>query len=341
MSSLPSKASFDGAGVTEAGFKAAFDSMIDYLISLIGSTGSYGMQQAQGRLTLTTALPVTTADVAGATTVYYTPFRGNTVRLYDGTDWVLSVFTELSQATTDATKSPAAVAVSSVYDVFVWNDAGTIRATRGPAWTSDTARGTGAGTTELEVFEGRYVNKIAITNGPAARRGLYVGTIRSDASSQINDTLAKRHVWNNFNRVERPLRVIEPADSWNYTVATLRQANANAANQLDFVIGLGEESVQAVVTAMARNTVQNISMVVGIGLDSTSAAASGFLHAYSASYSLGINVPLRAEWRGFPGIGRHFLAWLEYSNATGVTTWAGDEASPTLAQCGIAGSMFA
>jgi hypothetical protein len=69
---------------------------------------------------------------------------------------------------------------------FGWNDAGTFRATRGPAWTSDTARGTGAGTTELELVNGIYLNKVAITNGPAANRGTYLGTIRTNGSATVD-----------------------------------------------------------------------------------------------------------------------------------------------------------
>ena len=37
------------------------------------------------RLTLTTATPVTTSDVTGATTLYLTPYSHNCIGLYDGT----------------------------------------------------------------------------------------------------------------------------------------------------------------------------------------------------------------------------------------------------------------
>ncbi|MCU1276557.1 MAG: hypothetical protein JWM53_103, partial [bacterium] len=158
-----------------------------------------------GRLTLTTGVPVTNTDVAGAATVYYTPHRHNRIRLFDGTRWKWYTFAELSQALNDATKSPAATIANKNYDMFVWDDGGVTRCTRGPKWDdgavagSDTARGTGANSTELEFYDGRWVNKIAITNGPAARRGLYVGTVRTDGTPAANDTLAKRHVWNTYN----------------------------------------------------------------------------------------------------------------------------------------------
>src|SRR3954467_15935764 len=43
--------------------------------------------EPQGRLTLTSATPVTTTDVTGATTIYYALHKGNHIPLYDGTNW--------------------------------------------------------------------------------------------------------------------------------------------------------------------------------------------------------------------------------------------------------------
>ena len=289
-----------------------------------------------GRLTLTTAVPVTSSDVTAATTVYFTPYKGNVIQLFDGTVWVPTVFAELSQATTDATKSPAAVAADSNYDVFVWNDAGTLRATRGPAWSSATARGTGAGTTELEMLEGRYVNKIAITNGPAAQRGLYVGTIRSTSASQIEDSLAKRYVWNNFNRVPRNMQARDATNSWAYSTGSFRQANGSTANQLDFVRGLDEDAVTAHLSAGGSGSDATLRTVYGgIGLDSTTTHAgligvAGFHSAAQAGVS--------AYYSGLPGLGRHFLAWLEWGNPAHTTTWQGDGGGTTQIH-GIQGVM--
>ena len=42
----------------------------------------------QGRLTLTTQRPVMTTDVVLATTIYYTPYVGGRVPLYNGTSFV-------------------------------------------------------------------------------------------------------------------------------------------------------------------------------------------------------------------------------------------------------------
>lgn len=267
-----------------------------------------------GRLTLSTGVPITTSDVTAATTVYFTPYKGSKIALWNGTYWALYPFSELSQLTTDTTKSPAAVAANKNYDVYVWNDAGTLRATRGPAWTTDTSRGTGAGTAEQTTQDGRIVNKQAITNGPGAKLGLYVGTIRSDGSSQINDSQAKRHVWNEYNYTERSMKVVETAGSWAGT-GSLQQANANAANQLDFVCGQADAIVEANVLHSWSNNGTTSTGQAAIGLDSTSAVASDCVSvAQQQNEATGGSTPtfeLSAAYRGVPGLGRHLLTWLE------------------------------
>ena len=140
----------------------------------------------QGRLTLQAATPVMTTTQSAKTTIFYTPYVGDQIGLYNGTAMVPTTFTELNNVTTASSTGkagPAAVAASSVYDLFVWSNAGTPTLTRGPAWTNDTTRSAG---TALVRVAGIYLNNAAITNGPAASRGTYVGTVRSNASAQID-----------------------------------------------------------------------------------------------------------------------------------------------------------
>lgn len=69
-----------------------------------------GLRLVQGRLTLTSGTPVTVTDVTGATTVYFTPYKGNQIMLYDGTKWVTITFTEKSVAVPSTT--------NELYDIF-------------------------------------------------------------------------------------------------------------------------------------------------------------------------------------------------------------------------------
>jgi len=234
----------------------------------------------QGRLTLTTNTPVMSADVNGTTNVRYTPYRGRLAPLFDGSAWKMHDFGgELVQTTTDTTKSPAAVANNSNYDIFLWNDSGTYRISRGPAWSSSTSRGTGSGTTELEYVQGRLVNKQSITNGPAAQRGTYLGTIRSNGSAQIawkfgaitaGGTAGYFGVWNYYNRVNCTTLVGESTDSWTYASTTVRQANASAGMACSIVCGMAEEPISATYHGRATNST-NGTGASGIGWNVTNA----------------------------------------------------------------------
>lgn len=249
-----------------------------FVTSAIAAAGGGGVTGADGRLTLTSVTPVLTATVSGATTVYYTPYTGQFVPLYDGTSMkMVDVGGELSQATTDATKSPAAVAASSVYDVFVWSDSGTFRATRGPAWTNTTTRSAG---TALTRVKGILLNNATITNGPASSRGTYVGTIASNGSSTIDfifgaaasgGTAAVLNVWNMYNRVSTVTTVTDSGVSYAYASATIRQARASAGNQIQFVLGLQEDGIEFAYSARSQTGSNQFDVNAwGVGFDSTS-----------------------------------------------------------------------
>lgn len=299
-----------------------------------------------GRLTLESGVPVSTSDQTAKTTVYYTPHMHGYVPLYNGTTWYVAAFSELSQALSNNTTSPAAAAVSSVYDLFVWNNAGTITLSRGPAWSSSTSRGTGAGTTELERINGRLVNKVAITNGPAANRGLYVGTIATDGngangqlsmmfapSAAAGGTANRIDVWNAYNRVKFNSIVRDNTDSWTYTTATWRSANNSASNRVTMVRGLDEDLVEATACGLAQNN-NGIVVRAAVGIDSTS-SPSQYPASVRVQFADGTTLIGPSRYGGFMGIGHHYAQWLEHSDATGTTTWYGDKGG-TLEQSGLA-----
>lgn len=299
-----------------------------------------------GRLTLTTGTPVLSADTTGVTTVYYTPYIHGYVPVYNGTHWSMAAFSELSQTLADATKSPAAAAASSCYDMFVWNDAGTIRCTRGPAWTNITTRSAG---TALVRVNGVLMNSLAITNGPAASRGVYVGTISTSATGGNGDLnmmfapaaaagggACRLDVWNMYHRVRVASTSKDSTDTWAYTVATWRAANAAVSsgtnNRITAVCGLSEDMAQAIAVGESSNPNGGVVRRSGVGLDSTS-AFSGFAagtgpQGAGTAYS-------RGDYLGLPGLGSHFFQLLEFSDASGVSTWQGDNGAPTAGQTGI------
>ena len=69
-----------------------------------------------GRLTLTSGTPVTVADVANATTIYYAPYFSNRIDLYDGALWRPHLFSELSLSIPANT-----LTANRPKDVFIYN----------------------------------------------------------------------------------------------------------------------------------------------------------------------------------------------------------------------------
>lgn len=273
--------------------------------------------EMNARLTLTSGTPVTTGDVTAAETIYLTPFKGNRIWLYNGTLWQPYVLTEISADVPDATQ---------MNDVFVYDNAGTLTLDV-TAWTNDTTRAT-ALTTQ---------NGILVKTGSTSRR--YVGSFYSTTAGngQTELSSAKCYVWNYYNRVKRfAANATETANSWNYTTATYRQANANAANQFEYVQGVSEDIVEAEVLASVLNDGGNYANV-GIGIDSTSANSAQYMQGHTSTNTRSITT---ARYQGYPGVGRHTVVWLEQSVAAGTTTWYGDNNTPTTLQSGILGRIW-
>jgi hypothetical protein len=142
--------------------------------------------------------------------------------------------------------------------------------------------------------------------------------------------------------VLRPMRVLEGTNSWTYATNTIRQVNNSTANQLDMVIGLSEDRVLAHAHGTMTNTSagQDMSCAL-IGVDSTTAMTSGVTCGFQVVSGASDFVAGVASWRGFPGIGRHFIAWLERGSGAGTNTFYGDNGVPQYAQNGIQGEMLA
>ena len=266
-----------------------------------------------GRLTLTTAVPVTTADVTAAGTLYWALYRGNQIGLYTGSSWALMTVAELSIAV------PAVA--NQVYDVFVDYNAGTpILALT--AWTNDTTRATA-----LTTQDG-----VLVKTGATGQR--YVGTVRTVAASQLNDSAALRHVWNYYNRVARPMRVLDATNSWAPAAdGVIQQANASALNQLDIVVGVAEDEIHVQVVHQGSNSAGAVFFWAGIGLDATNAKATGCL-ASELNPAANVRVQLTATLDTIPAIGRHIFTWLEESATAVSTTFFGDN-NGLIVQSGI------
>lgn len=216
-------------------------------------TGDVLPSTCQGRLTLTTGVPITTSDVTAADTLYFTPFYGNVAALHDGSStWTGHTFTERALAL-------GALSADTNYDVFLWDDSGTLKL-EAVAWTDGTTRATA-----LTTQDGIYVKSGATTHR-------YLGTIRTTASAgECEDSEAKRLVWNCYNRKRRKLLYKNTsATSWNYNSSTWRAFNNSTAYRVQVVTGLAESFVE--MSAFAFVSQNAAAWDSGIARDSTSTA---------------------------------------------------------------------
>lgn len=274
-----------------------------YKIGTDRAGGFFSRGMAGGRLTLTSGTAVTTADVTGATNIYYTPYVNDRIALYDGTRWLLYGFSELTLAVGTLTSGLP-------YDVFLYDNSGTLTL-ESLAWTSTTARATAITLT----------NGVYLKNGALTRR--YLGTFYTTSTTQTEDSVAKRFLWNYNNRVQRRLFMNEATASWTYSTASYQQVRAQAANQVEGVVGVAEVSVDLSYAITTRNSTAGAYGQVTIGEDSTTAGDALSTAPFATSAATNAYVSLHARLVKYPAIGYHKWVPLEAGNGTATQTWFG------------------
>lgn len=270
-----------------------------------------------GRLTLTTAVPVTTADVTGATNIFYTPYVNDKIQLWDGTRWLQITFTQYTLALGTLTSGKP-------YDVFAYYNSGAI-ALEVLVWTDDTNRAT-----TVTLQDGRYAK-----NGDKTR--LYLGSFYTTATTTTEDSLLNRYLFNMYNRVTRKMKAIDTTDSWTYSTATYRPARTGSSgttNTINCLIGISDLVVRCMGMIIANCSITSIEAVTGLGLDSTTTNSAEMMGANVCSITAN---QLFCNYYSYPGLGRHYFVLLERSDnaSANVTTWYGDAGNSSVYQSGI------
>lgn len=158
------------------------------------------------RLSLVTGEPAPVTETSAATTVYLVPYLGNGVQIYNGSGFVALTTAQLSLALDSNAAHSGYHQSGKAFDLFAYSNSGVVAVGTGPAWSNDNSRGSGAGTTELQYLNGVLVNKYQITlrvgtaSGDtvvvAANQATYMGTFRTSADGQTDDSKTKRFVYN-------------------------------------------------------------------------------------------------------------------------------------------------
>lgn len=268
------------------------------------------------RLTLTSNTPVTTGDVTGATTIYAAPYTGNKIGLYNGSTWDLVTSAQFSLALGTLTSDLP-------YDVFAYNNSGTATL-EFTAWTNTSTRATDLA----------YQDGVLCKTGALTRR--YLGTFHTTSTTETEDSITKRYLFNYYYRKQRQMAVLG-GSTWNYTTATWRQANASSTNQLNFVVGVLEDTFSASLVSHGASSSGGTKIANAIGLNTTSSVAFTPVCEVEVS-AANDQVAMNVNAISIPALGKNYLSWMEWSTATGTTTFIGQSGQ---AQSALTGFVLA
>jgi hypothetical protein len=313
------------------------------------STAAAVVPPPQGYITPVSGTAIISSDSVSATTVYYTPYTGVLVPIYNGATFIpTSIVSELQYTLTSS------MVANNIYDLFVFSLSGVPTLGSGPSWSAGTggsiaagscARGTGAGGAAISRVNGIWVNTASMTirygNGTtttsvAASQATYVGSIYIDGTNgQVScyrsfGQSRKWGIWNAYNRAPIVLTAGDATASWSYTSSTYRPSNNNTANSLTVFCGLAEEIsvlefIQRVQAQSGGSTSQPGN---AIGWNSTTSGSQFEPDIPNSVNSTTITNILPAKYIGTPSLGINTATCLEANiSGTGAgTTFYGTQA---------------
>ncbi len=258
-----------------------------------GGSSGVDPQEPRGRLTLTTGVAVTTADVTAATNVFYTiGERGGSVWVNISGTWTRKV------VTTDITYALGTKTAGRPYDLFLyWT--GSALDIEALSWTNDTTRVA----RDVDADTGFLVK-----GGDSTR--LFIGTVLMKTTTQTEDSFACRYLINAYNQEPRELAYTSASASWDLGPVAWERAEASASSNFNYLC------------AEAGATILINACIIGAGLGGAVHAEVGIGHDQYAvddsTIELGANLsntwgtlPIQASYRGRPGIGPHTTWWLQ------------------------------
>lgn len=185
--------------------------------NIAGRNGATGVC---GRLSASPTQAYWSADVTGAG-VYFHPYQGNVVELYDGQRWQSYAFDDPVQYIVTASSH-------TCIDIFAYATADDEVALEGVEWTTHQGRAV-----NLD-----YQDAVLVKAGDPTRR--YIGTIQVNAATgdKLQDLEALLGVWNYYHRLPRVL-IKQKTGSW-FGSAALRVLGGDATQYVRSLCGVAD-----------------------------------------------------------------------------------------------------
>jgi hypothetical protein len=195
----------------------------------IGPSGPPVPSICDARLTLTQGVPVTTDDVIGASTIYLTRYRGAHVALWDGSAWVLH---EVPSG--DVSLALSGLTAGKVYDVFLYDAAGTLTLSLSAAWAD--------GTTRTDALA--YQDGVRVLASDHTKRlvGTFVATgtdTTEDSGGTGDSSKQRRYLCNERHRVPKRAMVESPWSAYTYGSTVWRVAGNTSSVYVSALCGDG------------------------------------------------------------------------------------------------------
>lgn len=320
------------SGALDAGLSAVAYSILGTEQPSLPQIDIYTAPEVRGRLTLSPGVPVTTTDITNATSVMFAPYNGNTLWLFNTTQWRRFAFSELS------TPVPAS---SAAYDVFAFVSSGAV-ALSTVAWTNPTTRAQAISS----------VAGVPLLAADLSR--LYLGSFMASSfsgTSNARDSAKERWLFNYWNREPRRVAAQATTTLWSMNssaAGTTRAANSDATNAVSFMLGAPDLLVGAslqVTWNPNNNSHTFYCYAAGLAFDNVTSVSPNQFGANQVqvvstfSGSVSNIVTQSAQLSGTPGIGLHSIQWLETMvSGSGAVSVSG---SSSVGRSGLFGSVQA
>lgn len=302
------------------------------------------MCHPQGRLSLVSGQPVINNGVTSASTIYYVPYIGPSLPIYNGIVWqnycLISQLTLILNATQHTS--------GNLYDIFAFINSGSLTLACGPAWTNSTTR-----SAAISQVGGLWTNTASITltangntySGISANTATYLGTFLctpSNAttvqdmkpSSTTSTPGAKMCLYNAYNQVMTYARANYTGGTWHQSSGSAYETWGSASYcAVRYVDGLGFASINYSIAISGYGSAASQAGAVAVALDNTSQLDQvGSMEATQNALET-INYNMTGLF--LPSIGSHLVIPMEYSNQTTNWTWGSNGNAGTGAWCMI------
>lgn len=297
------------------------------------------VEPPQGRLTLTSGVPVQRSDVLSATTVYYDSYAGNGVPLVGsaGLSYLQIASNEISMGLATAN-----VTSGNLYDIFAVNNSNALAICVGAAWTNGTTRSAAISVNSY----GFWTNTSSLTHCYGGASGTtdygsvtagyatYLGTLYAIANGQTAMKLQPAFaaggnqpvmgLYNAYNQVRVLAREGDSTSQWSYSASAWRCADNSCTNSIIWVDGLGQSPIDASYQLPVSIASTGTTPAMGVGVNTSAASAAPTIGAGNTSTAMTV-IPWYTAGLFYPTLGLHYYLAEEYGSAGGggTTTWYG------------------